>query len=91
MLNLRLRVRAKASGLRLEAAVWSSARCETLVEMPGEDAPVPQFERSCLAPGDEIAGPALIVEEVSTTWLAGGWNCRVDGHGNLLLERPAHS
>jgi N-methylhydantoinase A len=55
--------------------------------MPGHQAPVALIERSALAPGDVVCGPALIVEEVSTTWLSAGWNCHVDPWGNLLLER----
>jgi N-methylhydantoinase A len=42
-----------------------------------------------LAPGSRVKGPALIVEEVSTTWLADGWDCRVDERGNLMLERSS--
>jgi N-methylhydantoinase A len=40
-----------------------------------------------LSVGAEIRGPALITERVSTTWLAPGWRCFVDTHGNLLLQR----
>jgi N-methylhydantoinase A len=87
MLNLRLRVRAEASGLRLEPDSGVRERLRTDVLMPGYDAPVPQFERASLCAGDHIDGPALIVEEVSTTWLSDVWRCHVDPHGNLLLER----
>ncbi len=51
------------------------------------DAPVPVFRRSMLAVGGDVAGPALIVDEVATTWLAPGWRGRRDRFGNLLLER----
>ncbi|MEJ2322639.1 MAG: hydantoinase/oxoprolinase family protein [Gammaproteobacteria bacterium] len=89
MLNLRLRVRAEASGLRLEPDSGVRERLRTDVVMPGYDAFVPQFERASLCAGDVIDGPALIVEEVSTTWLSAAWRCHVDQHGNLLLERDA--
>jgi N-methylhydantoinase A len=89
MLNLRLRVRAEASGLHLEPDSGVRERLRTDVVMPGYDAFVPQFERASLCAGDVIDGPALIVEEVSTTWLSAAWRCHVDQHGNLLLERDA--
>ncbi len=38
--------------------------------------------------GDEIVrGPALIIDAVSTTYLAPAWRCQTDSYGNLLLER----
>ena len=50
---------------------------------------LPMIERATLAPGETVAGPALIVEQVSTTWLSAGWSCHVDAWGNLLLEHDA--
>jgi 5-oxoprolinase (ATP-hydrolysing) len=47
---------------------------------------VPVFERDALRPGARMAGPALIAERHSATWLAGGWNATVDGAGNLVLK-----
>jgi len=43
--------------------------------------------RTALTAGDEVSGPALITERVSTTWIAPGWHAYVDPLGNLLLER----
>ena len=57
------------------------------VSLAGHDAPVPVWQRDQLAPGQHIAGPALIVETVSTTWLAPGWTCEMDEYGNLWLDR----
>ena len=89
MLNLRVRVRAPAASMVLRQQESSSKRTSSLVGMPGHDAPVPMIERATLAPGETVAGPALIVEEVSTTWLSAGWSCHVDTWGNLLLEYAA--
>lgn len=47
---------------------------------------VPIYERSGLALGQQIEGPAIITEQVSTTWLAEGWSCTVDNIGNLVLQ-----
>jgi 5-oxoprolinase (ATP-hydrolysing) len=48
---------------------------------------VPFFDRALLRPGAAFAGPALIFENHSATLLAEGWRGRVDGTGNLILER----
>jgi 5-oxoprolinase (ATP-hydrolysing) len=54
---------------------------------------VPVHERSRLAPGERLEGPALVVEAHTTTLVGGGWRGEVDGAGNLLLStlapRPA--
>ena len=52
----------------------------------GIDDAVAVWGRDELAPGEELEGPALITEQVSTTWLAPGWQCQVDPYGNLILE-----
>ena len=49
--------------------------------------PVPVYERQQLGSGQQIQGPALIVEPVATTWLAPGWRGTVHPAGHLLLER----
>lgn len=87
MLNLRIRVRAAATSLTLKRQKNSGEKSFSSTEMPGYGAPVALIERSMLAPGDRVDGPALIIEEVSTTWLSASWNCEVDAWGNLLLEQ----
>jgi len=57
------------------------------VECVGFEHPLPLYQREQLPAGQQIQGPALIVEAVSTTLLAEHWQCRVDPYGNLLLER----
>ncbi len=53
----------------------------------GVDGAVPVWPRTDLVPGQCIEGPALVTEQVSTTWLAPGWNATVDTCGNLHLRR----
>jgi N-methylhydantoinase A len=50
--------------------------------------PVPVYERPKLKAGQELHGPSLITEKVSTTMISAGWSCRVDDYGNLILSRP---
>ncbi|RMF16577.1 MAG: hydantoinase/oxoprolinase family protein [Gammaproteobacteria bacterium] len=43
--------------------------------------------RNSLAPGERLAGPALITESVGTLWLKSGWQLERDARGHLLLTR----
>ena len=52
----------------------------------GKSGSIATFLRSELAPGMQLAGPALIVEPQTTTLVPGGWRCRVTPAGHLLLE-----
>jgi N-methylhydantoinase A len=58
--------------------------------LSGLDNPAPLYGRADLAPGQRLTGPALVVEQVATTWLAPGWVLRVDAVGHLILERAPH-
>jgi N-methylhydantoinase A len=49
----------------------------------------PVYERSKLAPGATIEGPAVIEEYDSTALLLPGWNAAVDGDRNLIFNRSA--
>jgi len=45
------------------------------------------YERNYLERGQVISGPALITETTSTSYIAPGWQCRVDDFGNLLVDK----
>lgn len=47
---------------------------------------VPVYAREALAAGQQIEGPALITEQVSTSLIAPNWLCEVDRTGVLLLS-----
>ncbi|MDZ7627441.1 MAG: hydantoinase/oxoprolinase family protein [Parvularculaceae bacterium] len=47
------------------------------------------FDRDALSPGDRIAGPALIVEAQTTTVVTSVFDARIDGAGNIVLDRKA--
>jgi N-methylhydantoinase A len=46
----------------------------------------PVYGRAHLRPGDAFAGPAVVEQYDATTYLAPGWDARVDGFGNLVME-----
>ena len=47
----------------------------------------PVYDRGALRPGDAFDGPAVIEQYDATTYVAPGWHARVDGFGNLMMER----
>jgi N-methylhydantoinase A len=89
LVNLRLQLQgpmpelplARLTG-RAEAAAPSGR-----TSLYGVEGAVEVWARDTLRPGMQLEGPALITEQVSTTYLAPGWRCQVDPHGNLLLHR----
>ncbi|HSI47175.1 MAG TPA: hydantoinase/oxoprolinase family protein [Ideonella sp.] len=47
------------------------------------------YHRSALRPGDTLAGPALIVEDETTTVVSPAFDAHIDGHGYIVLTRRA--
>ena len=47
------------------------------------------FARADLVPGDEIPGPAIVLEDGATTVIEPGWRARVSAEDLLLLNRAA--
>lgn len=45
------------------------------------------YQRDQLAPGQNLVGPALIAEKVSTTYINEGWGGTVDAVGNIILRK----
>jgi len=71
-------------------AVLASAsyhRREVFDPLAGHFEPYSVYERHALSPGSEINGPALIVEDDTTTVVTAAFNVRVDAIGHLILER----
>jgi len=87
LVTLRLAVTAPGSGFvlpRLEHSQQAAQAQQCL--LPG-GIEVPMWRREQLPRGSRLQGPAIISEQVATTWLAEGWDCEVDDFGNLLLKR----
>jgi 5-oxoprolinase (ATP-hydrolysing) len=62
---------------------------QTLIVLDGWQEAVPVFHRERLAPGATIEGPAVIVEELTTTIVDPGWRAVMLSDGELLLTRDA--
>jgi len=51
---------------------------------------VPVYLKTEMKPGNSIAGPALITDDKSTSFLEKYWQADVDGFGNLILKKTSH-
>ncbi|NPU90305.1 MAG: hydantoinase/oxoprolinase family protein [Gammaproteobacteria bacterium] len=84
------RVQVQVMGGRIELPEWpvrtpATPRDQCL--LAGFSAPVPLYWRDDLACGQVVAGPALVVETVSTLLIEADWQATPDRHGHLLLDR----
>jgi N-methylhydantoinase A len=88
LVNLRASLGGPEVGLRLSRQPPRQAAVVVeWLQLSGAGQPVARYERSGLAIGQQLVGPALITEMTSTTWLAPGWGATLDPAGNLLLQR----
>ncbi|AGA88994.1 N-methylhydantoinase A/acetone carboxylase, beta subunit [Thioflavicoccus mobilis 8321] len=92
LVDLRVRVTAPALALDLAGAAPAAPSPPGTARVAGIAAPVPVLSRGDLAHhhGDAahpLAGPAIVIDDYATTWLAPGWHGWCDTTGNLRLER----
>jgi len=85
LVNLRVRVLGPEPELRLPPAAARAEAPRPAASVVGWPVPVPVLPRGALA-GSQVAGPAIVVDAVATTWLAPGWVAQGDAYGNLLLQ-----
>jgi N-methylhydantoinase A len=80
----RPRLREPAPGDGRPARALTGRRSVVFSGRPAES---PVYERSALAPGDSLDGPAIIEEYGATTAVYPGQRIAVDRFGNLILTR----
>ncbi|HEY8604869.1 hydantoinase B/oxoprolinase family protein [Tsuneonella suprasediminis] len=57
--------------------------------MAGELQSAPVYRREDLAPGQQVTGPALVIDPVATLSVEPGWSARLADCGSLVLTRDA--
>ena len=89
LVNVRVKVSAPPVSLSLPELASANAAAVVISkrQVYGIDKQVPVYRREQLLSGHQFNGPALIIEPVSTTWLAPDWQCIVDPIGNLVLKK----
>ena len=85
LVNLRVSSRAPAPLTRLERHQPLAAEKPQAAYVPQLQGTVPVFRRQALTPAQSVAGPALVLDEAATVWVAGGWLAALDDWGNLIL------
>jgi N-methylhydantoinase A len=97
ILNWSLRVTTVLQDEKMQAEVATetcpdhSGLREIRCDVTGECISAKLYARDTLTPGAKIAGPALITEAQTTTFVSADFSARVDGHGNLLLSRETNT
>lgn len=86
IVNLCVSLKAPGKVSSLPNFVAKDATPASYADLPGESQTIPVYDREGLPVGTRIAGPAIITETVSTTWLAENWQLEVDANGNLRLQ-----
>ncbi len=51
---------------------------------------LPTFRRGSLNADQRISGPALVIDDGATTYVAPGWCAKLNEHRDLILTRTAH-
>ena len=93
LVTVRLRGRIKARQSEISQAAKISSRSsmrarpveQAAVVFQGRGVKTPVYERSDLAAGQILKGPAVITEYSATTVIPPGKKCRMDRQGNLLI------
>ena len=91
--NLRVVARVRDTGVELplfEPAGGDEKAGAQQAWFPGVgEVRLPLYQRAALGPARPVAGPALVVDEWSTTLVDPGQRCAADRFGNLVIETTA--
>ncbi|UPT98947.1 hydantoinase/oxoprolinase family protein [Bradyrhizobium barranii subsp. apii] len=55
----------------------------------GEVIEIPLYRREDMAPGATIAGPTVIAEDETSTFVSNSFDAHIDGAGSIVMERKA--
>jgi N-methylhydantoinase A len=88
LVNIRVAVSGPVPDVALQAHEQTTAAQPLReVELPATATRARVYRRMELAYRQKLKGPALVLEEVATTFIAPGWGCTCDAAGNLVLTR----
>ena len=90
LVNVRLAISGEATPFRLPQIAVTKSNEQGFVDtasLYGVEQPVQIYQREVMGAEQVIKGPVLVVEKVATSYIAQGWQARVDAVGNLLLSK----
>lgn len=85
LVNVRVALQGRPHKITLQAET-SAATAVEQTSLYGVDTQVRIYQRDAIPLHTVIAGPALIVEAVATTYLAANWQMHKDEYGQLQLQ-----
>jgi N-methylhydantoinase A len=77
---------AKPDFARPAGAAGDARSGEQPIHFQGEKMTCPLYDRTLLAAGSAVSGPAIIEQMDATTFVLPGQQARVDPHGNLIIH-----
>jgi N-methylhydantoinase A len=89
LVNIRMSLKSTAAVPNINTAIQASINnCKVnKISLHGFTDKINSYQRDCLLFGQKITGPALIMEQTSTTFLEASWQAEVVEMGNLLLTK----
>lgn len=79
-----------ATGDNAQTVEPANSICRIHCDVTGRLVDAQVVDRQSLRPNQQIAGPALIVEQQTTTFVAADFNATCDSRGDLVMQREAH-
>lgn len=89
LVNIRVQLQGPEPEIALSFAAADGKTPPLAAQLYAIEGNVTVYARDQLGVGDQIEGPALLTEKVSTSFIASGWRCLVHTSGSLLLQRQA--
>ncbi len=87
LVNIRITVTGRPPMRDLPVVSSTAALTREVQQVYGVDDPVTVIQRNQVPAENHQSGPAVIVDQLATIWLASGWQAAADHYGNLLLRK----
>lgn len=87
LVNIRLSIRSYSPSPQLPEIVVEDEATPQFCRIYACEQPARVLRRYQLPRNQQLNGPAVVIDTVSTTYVAPAWRCHVDSYGNLLLEK----
>lgn len=87
LVNVRLGIKSETGAPQLPRHIASSGAVTLFNRVHGYREPVPVLARDGMSAGSVRPGPLILCDADATTFIAGGWDCEIDGHGNILMHK----
>ncbi|MFQ5469118.1 MAG: hydantoinase/oxoprolinase family protein [Gammaproteobacteria bacterium] len=87
LVNIRMAIQGPRSSIPLTTSFATNSVPSSFSNVVGIQSPVEIITRSSIQTGKVIGGPAIISENIATTYIPPEWTYQIDSVGNLLLSK----